>query len=177
MNPPPKKKFKKLFYVLISFTLIITKKSLSLNSKGCTNNTTLCCCFWGPAEMLGHDFDKNKVLLSIFLKFYSRNNLNKFDWLTSQDLYSGPSINIHEIWSRNNSNKLDWLTSQAVYNLSTCSFSRSIDLVEILTRLMIPHSSHYIKQMTAHGSILGRGKSFSALWVFSYYLLTTCSWH
>ena len=73
-------------------------------------------------------------------------------------------------------NKLDWLTPQAVYNLSTCSFSWSIDLVEILTRLMIPHSSHYIKQMTAHGSILGREKinrsfmGFQLLFAYNLFL-------
>ena len=34
--------------------------------------------------MLGHDFDKNKVLLSIFMKLSGRNHLNKLDWLTPQ---------------------------------------------------------------------------------------------
>ena len=42
--------------------------------------------FW-PAEMQENNSVKNKVPPSICMKFWSRNNLDKLDWLTPQDLY------------------------------------------------------------------------------------------
>ena len=42
--------------------------------------------FW-LAEMRRNDFVKNKVQPSIFMNLWSRNHLNKLDWLTPQDLY------------------------------------------------------------------------------------------
>ena len=115
-----------------------------------------------------HLLHKSKVIVETIWKYLHISILKKNSFRGS---YSRKYV------FGNNLNKLDWLTPQAVYNLSTCSFSWSIDLVEILTRLMIPHSSHYIKQMTAHGSILGRGKIILSLMGFSCYLLITCSWH
>ena len=38
--------------------------------------------------MRGDVLDKSNVLLSIFMKFGSRNHLNKLDLLTPQDIYS-----------------------------------------------------------------------------------------
>ena len=39
-----------------------------------------------PVVTRGNDYEENKNLLAIFMKFYNRKNLNKLDWLTLQDL-------------------------------------------------------------------------------------------
>ena len=43
-------------------------------------------CFWGPAETRGDKENKNNVVPLIFMKFWSRNNLDKLDRLTPQDV-------------------------------------------------------------------------------------------
>ena len=41
-----------------------------------------------PSNNQNNDFEKkNKVVPSKFMKFQSRKNLNKLDWLTPQDVY------------------------------------------------------------------------------------------
>ena len=43
--------------------------------------------FWGPAEMIGNDWEENKVILLIIKQFWSRSHLSKLDRLTPQDVY------------------------------------------------------------------------------------------
>ena len=44
--------------------------------------------FWGPAEMIGNDFEENKVVTLIFKPFWSRSHLSKRDQLTQRVLNS-----------------------------------------------------------------------------------------
>ena len=43
--------------------------------------------FWGPATSGGDKKNKTKVVPSIFIKFWSRNNLDQLDPLTPYDVY------------------------------------------------------------------------------------------
>ena len=52
--------------------------------------------FWGPAETRGNQKIKIKVIPSIFMKFWSRNNLDKLDRLTPQDVYKV----LQHLWRR-----------------------------------------------------------------------------
>ena len=38
--------------------------------------------FWGPAQSGGDEKNQNNVVPSIFMKLWSRNNLDQLDWLT-----------------------------------------------------------------------------------------------
>ena len=42
--------------------------------------------FWGPAEIRGDKGNKTNVIPLIFMKIWSRNNLDKLDRLTPQDV-------------------------------------------------------------------------------------------
>ena len=54
--------------------------------------------FWGPIETQGDKENKNKVVTLIFMKFWSRNNLDKLDRLTPKDNYhKGGSYNMYDI--------------------------------------------------------------------------------
>ena len=37
--------------------------------------------------MRGKEFEENKIISSIFMQFWSKNDLNKLNQLTSQDIY------------------------------------------------------------------------------------------
>ena len=48
---------------------------------------TLCLGSWDPAKTQGNNFEKtNKVGPLIFMKFWSRNNMDNLDWLTPKDV-------------------------------------------------------------------------------------------
>ena len=68
--------FKNLFYFAVYFMLLLLRPSRNAKEL-----------FW-----------QKKFLPSIFMKFWSRNYLNKLDWLIPQDFY----FNVPNLWSKKN---------------------------------------------------------------------------
>ena len=83
LHDPEKFLFSK-FYLVQKLLLIywLKKDPYLFPSLKSSYGPTLCCYFWGPALNGGDEKNKINAVPSIFMKFWSRNNLDQLDRLT-----------------------------------------------------------------------------------------------